>query len=130
MLTSHWNRSYIMYPIKTYQAIFSNTYKYNKSQFKGTVKLGGECWIRRLVELPCGFPALLRCTAHNDFVYVKIPLASVFLPSKRASAARHEGLSSKTMPCRPTACAAATLAGISSIKTHVGASICSIARMA
>src|SRR5512145_1279099 len=56
---------------------------------------------------------------HHDFGYVTIPRASLRLPSKRMSAARHEGLSSKTMPCRPTACAAATLARTSSIKTHV-----------
>jgi len=42
MLTSHWNRRGIMYPTLTYQAIFLDIYKYNRSQFKGMAKLGGE----------------------------------------------------------------------------------------
>ena len=59
-----------------------------------------------------------------------VPVSSGLVPSMRASAARQEGLSSKTIPCMPIAWAAATFAGISSMKTHVGASSPSMARTA
>jgi hypothetical protein len=49
VLTSYWNRWYIMYPIITYQAIFSATYESNKSQTNGMVRLGVD-WCGRLAQ--------------------------------------------------------------------------------
>jgi hypothetical protein len=33
-------------PHVIYQAIFSATYRFNKSQFQGMVRFGGGCWMR------------------------------------------------------------------------------------